>query len=147
MMFNTKKLIHVLASTVVFLSAIYSAALHAEQQVLINLTSSAGQTQGMAMVLANQMQQQGAKVTVLLCDSAADLALKNYQGETLLPMNATPRQLMDRLRQGGAMVQVCALYLPNKKITVADLSDGITSAMPGDVAAKMLAAEVKVFSF
>ncbi|KKO49001.1 hypothetical protein VT06_08405 [Arsukibacterium sp. MJ3] len=136
-----------LAITVLTLSAAFSTALQAEQQVLINVTSGSGQTQGMAMVLANQMQQQGAKVSMVLCDSAADLALKTYQGEILLPMNATPGQLLNKLQQGGAIIQVCALYLPNRKISAADLAKGITPAVPGNIAAQMLAAEVKVFSF
>ncbi|KKO45071.1 hypothetical protein WG68_12625 [Arsukibacterium ikkense] len=129
------------------LAAIFSSALLAEQQVLINLASASGQTQGMAMVLASQMQQQGATVSVLLCDSAADLALPDHQAEMLKPMSATPGQLLAKLRQGGAKVQVCALYLPNKGLTAADLLQGITPAQPADIAKQMLAPEVKVFSF
>ena len=146
-MFNRLNTIKKLAIVVVSLGTIYSAALQAEQQVLINLASGSTQTQGMAMVLASQMQQQGAKVSVLLCDSAADLALQQPSGELLKPMNASPAQLLAKLRQGGAQVQVCALYLPNKGLPATGLAEGITAARPDDIAGLMLSPGVKVFSF
>ncbi len=46
------------------------------EEVLVILSSDSLQTQGMAMVLSNTMAQKGAKVNVLLCDEAGDLALK-----------------------------------------------------------------------
>lgn len=146
-MLHTKTIWKKLAFAVATIGATFSVALQAEQQVLINLASGSGQTQGMALVLAGQMQQQGAKVSVLLCDSAGDIALKAYEGATLQPMNATPAQLMGKFRQGGGVVQVCALYLPNKGITTEALLEGITPAKPADIATLMLAPEVKVFGF
>lgn len=146
-MFNRLSIFKKLAVVMVSLGASYSAAVQAEQQVLINLASGSAQTQGMAMVLAGQMQQQGAKVSVLLCDSAADLALQQPSGELLKPMNATPAQLLAKLRQGGAKVQVCALYLPNKGLPATSLAEGISAARPDGIASLMLSPEVKVFSF
>lgn len=146
-MFNRSSTIKKLAIVMLSLGATYSAALQAEQQVLINLASGSAQTQGMAMVLAGQMQQQGAKVSVLLCDSAADLALQQPTGELLKPMNATPAQLLAKLRQGGAKVQVCALYLPNKGLQATSLAEGINPARPDSIASLMLSPGVKVFSF
>jgi len=52
-------------------------------EVLVILSSDSLQTQGMAMVLSNTMAQKGAKVNVLLCDEAGDLALKAYEAEPL----------------------------------------------------------------
>lgn len=127
-------------------SAIATCA-HAGSEAFVYLTSPSTQTQGMAMVLANQMQQQGAKVSLLLCDGAGDMALQDHQGESLKPRDVTPVQLMQQLMQGGASVEVCALYLPNKPATPADLLDGITPAQPPQVAKKMLDPAVKVFSF
>jgi hypothetical protein len=58
------------------LATLSSVAFADKQAVTVVLTSSSNMTQGMAMVLANQMQAQGGQVDILLCDKAGDLALK-----------------------------------------------------------------------
>ncbi|MGB4859814.1 MAG: hypothetical protein WBP11_10865, partial [Dokdonella sp.] len=63
------------------------------------LTSDSVQTQGMAMVLAITMARQGAKVNVLLCDTAA----------TLKPKDLTPGQKLRGLVKQGGVATVCAL--------------------------------------
>ncbi|MEN3159199.1 hypothetical protein ABC502_12520 [Alkalimonas sp. NCh-2] len=128
-------------------AAVVSTAAHADNDVFVYLTSSSLQTQGMAMVLAGQMQQQGANVSVLLCDGAGDLALKDHESPTLKPRDVTPAQLLQQLMSGGASVEVCALYLPNKPATADALLDGVTPAQPPRIAEKMLNPAVKVFSF
>lgn len=117
-------------------------------QALVILTSSDNETRGMAMVLANAMQSRGAALTFLLCDSAGDLALQDYQTETpLAPRGMRPEGLLQQLQQGGARVEVCALYLPNRELTEDDLRDGVSVAQPGKVAERMLSPDVRVFSF
>lgn len=116
------------------------------QDVLVYLTSGSTQTQGMAMVLSGQMVQQKAKVHLLLCDEAGDLALTASDSEPLKPMNKSPAELLDNLMQQGVTVEVCALYLPNKGAEVT-LKPGIQAAKPPVIAAKLLNPEVKTFSF
>lgn len=116
-------------------------------KVLITLTSAEQQTRGMAMVLGNTMQAQGAKVSVLLCDSAGDMALKAQQSAPLKPKNVTPEQLMKKLMAGGAEVQVCALYLPNKGVQANALLEGITPAKPPVMAKALTDSTTRVFSF
>lgn len=125
-----------------------SSALAAEpQQVTVSLTSASPMSQGMAMVLANQMQEQGAQVDILLCDTAGDMALKNATGEALKPNNVTPVQLLDAAIKKGATASVCALYLPNNGKTADDLRAGITPAKPADMAARLLEPQRKVMGF
>lgn len=116
------------------------------EKALFIVTSDSVQTQGMSMVLANAMQEQGVKVNVLLCDKAGDLALKTTTSASLKPMNVTPEALMMKLMKGGAQVKVCALYLPNKGAADTDLRDGITVAKPPEMAAMMGQQETKVIS-
>lgn len=116
------------------------------QDVLVYLTSGSTQTQGMAMVLSGQMLQQKAKVHLLLCDEAGDLALTASDSEPLKPMNKSPAELLDNLMQQGVTVEVCALYLPNKNSEVT-LKPGIQAAKPPVIAAKLLNSDVKTFSF
>lgn len=79
-----------------FFAATSSYSLAADQQqVTVTLASASTMAQGMAMVLANQMQEQGAQVDILLCDKAGDIALKGATGEALKPNNVTPAQLLD----------------------------------------------------
>ncbi|WP_022962464.1 DsrE family protein [Halopseudomonas pelagia] len=115
--------------------------------VMVILSDSSTQTQGMAMVLGNTMADQGANVHVLLCDKAGDLALNAYQGESLKPNDLTPGQMLRRLIKQGASVNVCALYLPNSGYTRTDLLEGVNVATPVDMSAQMLNPSFRVFSF
>lgn len=117
-------------------------------KVMIILSSSSPQTQGMAMVLGNTMAQEGAEVEVLLCDAAGDLALANQDGDTALePKKVTPAQMLNGLVEKGASVSVCALYLPNSEYRESDLADGVSVAKPSQMTAVMRDPEVRVFTF
>lgn len=131
------------------LSLAASAALadDASQQVTVSLTSANSMAQGMAMVLANQMQEQGAQVDILLCDAAGDMALKGAEGEVLKPNDVTPVQLLDAAIKKGATASVCALYLPNSGNSPDSLRDGITPAKPAEMAARLLEKDRKVIGF
>lgn len=117
------------------------------QQVTVSLSSASTMSQGMALVLANQMQQQGAQVNILLCDQAGDLALKEASGEQLKPNNVTPAQLLDAAIKSGATANVCALYLPNSGNKPEDLKAGVTPAKPADMGASLLEPNRKVIGF
>lgn len=117
------------------------------EEVLVILTSDSLQTQGMAMVLSNTMAEQGAKVNVLLCDKAGDLALKAYEASALKPKDVTPGQMLRGLLKQGGEAKVCALYLPNSDYSKDDLIDGVGVAMPPEMAAQMLNPKMRTFSF
>ncbi|RTE67513.1 hypothetical protein EH243_00775 [Amphritea opalescens] len=116
-------------------------------KVVITLTSAEQQTRGMAMVLGNAMQAKGAQVSVLLCDSAGDMALKGQKSAPLKPKNVTPEQLMQKLISGGAKVDVCALYLPNKGVGIDALIEGVGAANPAEMADALMNEEARVFNF
>ncbi|MBE7373099.1 hypothetical protein [Pseudomonas lopnurensis] len=115
--------------------------------VTVVLSSDSPMTQGMAMVLANQMQAQGGQVDILLCDKAGDLALKNATGEALKPQGVTPAQLLDAAIAKGASASVCALYLPNTGKVPADLKEEILPAKPDEMGRALLEEERKVIAF
>ncbi|GLZ23962.1 hypothetical protein Pstu01_06320 [Stutzerimonas stutzeri] len=115
--------------------------------VTVVLGSDSPMTQGMAMVLANQMQAQGGQVDILLCDKAGDLALKNATGEALKPQDITPAQLLDAAIAKGATASVCALYLPNTGKLAADLKEKILPAKPDEMGRALLEPERKVIAF
>lgn len=133
--------------TAVALSGLTSMAMAETQAVTVILSDASNMTQGMALVLANQMQAQGAQVDILLCDQAGALALKEAGGEALKPNDVTPAQLLNAAMQKGATASVCALYLPNTGYTQAQLKDGVSVAMPDAMARAMLETQRKVFSF
>ncbi|RBP29676.1 hypothetical protein DET50_10925 [Marinobacter pelagius] len=116
-------------------------------EVLVILSSDSLQTQGMAMVLSNTMAEQGAKVNVLLCDKAGDLALKSYEAEPLKPKNVTPGQMLRGLLKNGGSAKVCALYLPNSENTKDDLIEGVGVAMPPEMSGQMLNPAMRTFTF
>ncbi|MCK9262104.1 MAG: hypothetical protein M0P63_20380 [Azoarcus sp.] len=124
-----------------------SAAMADKQAVTVVLNSESTMTQGMAMVLANQMQAQGAQVDILLCDHAGELALKGASGEAMKPNNLSPAQLLDGALKKGATASVCALYLPNSGKKAEDLKDGIRPAQPAEMGAALLEPNRKVIGF
>ncbi|MCQ4261564.1 hypothetical protein CXK91_02565 [Stutzerimonas stutzeri] len=129
------------------LSSFASLALAESQAVTVILSDASNMTQGMAMVLANQMQAQGAQVDILLCDQGGDLALKDAGGEALKPNDVTPAQLLGAAMKKGATASVCALYLPNTGHAPEQLKDGVAVAKPDAMARAMLEPQRKVFSF
>ncbi len=118
-----------------------------KQQVTVSLTSASTMAQGIAMVLASQMQEQGAQVDILLCDKAGDIALKGAEDEVLKPNNVTPAQLLDGAIKKGATASICALYLPNTDNKAEDLRDGIKPANPAEMGASLLEENRKVIGF
>ncbi|MDO6562111.1 DsrE family protein [Amphritea sp. 1_MG-2023] len=124
-----------------------AAATELVDKVVITLTSAEQQTRGMAMVLGNAMQAKGAQVSVLLCDSAGDMALKEQQSAALKPNDVTPEELMKKLMLGGAKVEVCALYLPNKGVAGDALIDGVGMAKPPAMAEALMDSDARVFNF
>ena len=139
-----------LFAALVFLPLSAMAADHDRvvENVFIILSSQSPQTQGMAMVLANTIADEGATVDVLLCDAAGDMALAQGDGgPQLAPRGFTPGKLLGALVEKGASVSVCALYLPNSVYTETDLAEGVAVAKPPEMTALMRDPKVRVFTF
>lgn len=116
-------------------------------EVFVSLTSGVAQTQGVAMVLANQALAQKAAVRVLLCSEGGQLAVKDKESPALKPSGKSPKEMLQGLMKAGAKVEVCALFLPNADLKPTDLVEGIAVAKPADVAGYFLQANVKTLSF
>ena len=114
---------------------------------LVILSSDSLQTQGMALVLATALEARGNSIHVLLCDQAGKLAINDYQPETLAPRGMTPKDLLMGLMKKGASVQVCALFLPNSEYAETDLVDGVTVAMPPEIAGLMDQPDTDVLTY
>ena len=119
-----------------------------EDQALVILTSDSLQTQGMAMILSNAMQQQGTHLHILLCDAAGDLAVGGYTSAEAIntpPSNPAgqvkPEGMLNMLLDNGATVDVCAIYLPNSENEEDDLLEGVGVAAPGHIAEMMRRSE------
>jgi hypothetical protein len=126
----------------------------AEDKALVILTSDSLQTQGMAMILANAMQQLGADLHILLCDAAGDLAVQGYESAAAIntpPSNPAgqvkPEGILNMLMGKGASVDVCAIYLPNSEYGAGDLLEGVGVAAPGPIAEMMRDPSIPVYSF
>lgn len=118
------------------------------EQALVIITSASLQTQGMAMVLARAMQEQGVQLRILLCDQAGDLAIEGYQSaEALAPKGMKPEGLLQQIIAAGAEVAVCALYLPNSAYQEQELRKGVNVAQPAEIAKMMRDINSKVFTF
>jgi predicted peroxiredoxin len=115
------------------------------------LTAPEPQTQLMAMVLTMQAAQQGVTPHILLCGPAGDLALKAAPASATAgqpPRDMSPQGLMQMImKQDGARVEVCAIYLPGKGADASVLLDGVGVANPGEMAAAIVAPNARVMSY
>ena len=132
------------------LSAPMAKAADKPDNLLIILTSADTETQAMALVLSNQVAKQGNPVHLMLCGPAGDIALKQPPAATnkvVTPKGMTVSSLLAGLKAKGARVDVCAIYLPNRKLGVEALSDGVGVARPPIIAAEMTAESTRVIGF
>lgn len=111
------------------------------------LTAPDAQAQQMAMVLSMMTLDQGKEVNMTLCAKAGDLALKDYNGQSIKPMNKTPQMMLKGIMKKGAKVEICPLYLPNANKDESALIEGISVAKPPKVAAQLLNEDFTTLSY
>ena len=116
-------------------------------ELFVGINSGIAQTQGVALVLANQALAQKAGVRILLCSEGGQLAVRDRESPALKPSNKTPKEMLQGLMKAGAKVEVCALFLPNSEYKPGDLIEGIGVAKPADVAAYLLQSNVKTLTY
>jgi intracellular sulfur oxidation DsrE/DsrF family protein len=127
-----------------------ASAAAAQQAVVTVVTSAEPQTQLMAMVLTMQAVQHGSSARVLLCGPGGDLGLADAPAAVTAPQpprDMSPQGLMKAIMAKGATVEVCAIYLPGKGLDAKALLDGAGVAQPPAMAAAMLEADARVWSF
>lgn len=117
-----------------------------EHRLFVTVTGSATQDRAMPLTLANKAVDQGLEVRILLCGDGAELALADYQAETFDPPGVTPKDLLGQLLSKGAIVEVCAIFLPNTEYDETDLTEGVGIGAPDDVAAYMMGPRTRIFS-
>lgn len=117
------------------------------ESLFVVLTSDDAETQMMAMVLATQSLNKDVPVRVLLCSDAGMLALKDSESPAFAPADRSPKQLLNGLIDRGVQVEVCGIFLPNRDYTEADLTEGIGTAAPTEVAEFMKQEGVRYFTF
>lgn len=59
----------------------------------------------------------------------------------------SPQGLMQKILEAGGTVELCAIYLPNKGVDATALLEGINSAKPPEMAARLLADDTRIMSF
>jgi len=144
-----KRILTAAAVAVTALTA--QANAEAPEKLVTVLTAPEAQTQLMAMVLTMQAAQQGVTPHILLCGPAGDLALKDAPETATAgqpPKNMSPQGLMQMImKQPGAKVEVCAIYLPGKGADASVLLDGVGVAKPGEMAGAIIAEDTRVMGF
>jgi predicted peroxiredoxin len=116
-------------------------------ELFVGINSGIVQTQGVALVLANQALAQKVGVRILLCSEGGHLAVRDKESPALKPSNKSPKEMLQGLMKAGAKVEVCALFLPNSELKPGDLIEGVGVAKPADVTAYLLQAHVKTLTY
>lgn len=143
-----KKLLATLV--MVFATAFAGQAMSQDKNLVTIVGTSEPQTQLMSMVLSMQALQQGASVYILLCGPGGDLALKDAPESATAPQaprDMSPQGLMQKIMAEGGTVEVCAIYLPNKGVGPDALIDGVGTAKPPAMAARLLEDDTRIMSF
>lgn len=117
-----------------------------DHRLFVTVTGSTTQDRAMPLVLANQAIDQGLEVRVLLCGDGAMLAVADHEAEPFAPRNVSAQDLLKRLMNEGAKVEVCAIFLPNTEFEQGDLIEGIGVGQPGEVAAYMMGPRTRILS-
>ncbi len=141
---------HALAVMAVVVSLTGVASAEPTARMLVILTSAETETQAMALVLSNQVAKEGTPVHLMLCGPAGDIALDTppeTATQVVTPKGMTVRSLLEGLMKKGGTVDVCAIYLPNRKLALDALMDGVGSAKPPAIAAEMIAADTRLATF
>jgi len=120
-----------------------------DPDMLTILTSGDDETQAMALILTMQAMDNQVDAQILLCDEAGDLAVGELAGDSPVfeGPDASPAQMVQRLIGNGVTVEVCAIYLPNREYTDADLIDGVGIAQPPAIGALVADPDVRLFTF
>ncbi len=112
------------------------------------VTSGEPQTQMMSMVLSMMtIEKLNKKVNMVLCDKAGTLALKDSDSPVVKAMDASPKQVMQKLISKGMDVKLCPLYLPNIGKDESVLIEGVKVADPAKVAARLLNKNFNILSY
>ena len=120
------------------------------ERMLVVLTSADTETQAMTLVLSNQVAKSGKPVHLLLCGPAGDIALAKPPADAervITPKGMTVLSLLKGLQAKGAAVDVCAIYLPNRKLEASALAEGVGVARPPAIAAEMVDDDTRLFTF
>ena len=124
-----------------------TATLADSHKVLSIVTSNDPEAQAMALILANEAKAAGNDVSVLLCGPAGDAALRQAPEaatKVVTPKGLSVQKLLAGFLQKGGKAEVCAIYLPNRKLDKEALIEGVGVAAPPAVAAQMADPAVKV---
>lgn len=127
------------------------AQAEAPEKLVTVVTAPEPQTQLMAMVLTMQAAKQGVTPHILLCGPAGDLALKDAPESATAgqpPKGMSPQGLMQMImKQPGAKVEVCAIYLPGKGADASVLLEGVGVANPAEMAGAIIDEKARVMSY
>ncbi len=138
---------HRFKSCLVALALLGATPAFAGQSILSLLSAESAESQAFSLVLANQMQASGNPVELLLCGAAGDMALKAppaAQTAPITPQGASVKALAERFLKQGGKISVCAIYLPNRKLTPDALIEGVAVANPKDMADKVTNPAIRV---
>lgn len=127
-----------------------AAAAPAPPPVLTFLTSGDPQTQFMALTLTLASQSAGASAELVLCSAAGDLALIQPPPSAtapIAPRGTSPRQLLDMLMTAGAVVNLCPIYLPERRLDRSAIIAGVTITTPQAGALAILDPQRRLLSF
>ena len=129
------------------LSLTLPAQAQSTTELFVGINTGNTQSQGVALLLANQAVTQKFAVRVLLCSEGGLLAIKDKESTAIKPVNKSPKEILQGLIKAGAKVEVCAIFLPNSDWKAADLIDGVGVAKPAEVAAYLLQPNVKTLTY
>lgn len=114
------------------------------------VTTADPETQFMALTLLKTSGVDARQIRILLCGPGGDLALKvpdQASFPTFGPAARTVRVLLAELEEDGATIEVCAIYLPARRLDRSALMDSIGVASPVNIGPILADPAVRVLTF
>ena len=119
-------------------------------RLMVVVTTADPETQFMALTLLKTSGVDARQIRILLCGPGGDLALKvpdQASLPTFGPTARTVRALLAELEQDGATIEVCAIYLPARRLDRSVLMDSIGVASPVNIGPILADPAVRVLTF
>lgn len=135
----------------VFVALFIATTLHASQdntkKLFISMTSGDFKQSGMAMGIANAMQDSGVKTTVFLGANSVKYAMTKGKQEAFGPTGKSVREMMSALVKKGGTVMVCGMCAKYMEVKPNDLVEGIKIISGKEVYGGLFAPHTQTLSF
>jgi len=134
-----------------FLTLLLTINVHAAEdntkRLFISMTSGDFKQNGMAMGIANAMQDAGVATTVFVGANSVKYTMKKGQQEVFGPTGHSIKDMMASLIKKGGTVMICGICAKYQEVKESDVLDGVKIIGGAEVYGGLFAPNTQALSF